>query len=401
VNIPDVVVLMQFNGVLQDREKFELRQLSHGVYGRPRLIKQISGLDLETYVHHIGLNVTKTGSKYEYRGEHISDLAEWAYKVTGDEFIQFFTARELAKPPNPPTITTINTAESFLKRSREFRSRNELVNKLSKRLQGGHKGTFHKFPPLTGKVLHVGSGMYGASSMSHTECVRIDPLSGGSVIQNLTNSYLKTFDVVVSDVAVPGDAGGLSPNQTLRDFVARAKRFCRVIYKCHLADAKDPIIIKPRPHNMEVICDTEAVESLVLNDILGGIVSSNVARNQIHQGHFSAFDIASGVLDVERDDEAVFALCKAVPFELPHLKKANFAIRQSPTSWDPATFRSMVDNMLYPSACDVAFDVLTIVQDMSDLDRYDYLESGAHGLSLQEAVMVEWTIRFQQKTAKL
>lgn len=372
---------------------------SHNIYGRPKMFTEANGFSLEFLAAVLGYAVRNKDGRHYIRGEEVSDLASFLYEKTGDERVQFFTSRELADPPSVPAETTLPLVEQYLKDSRIYRHRNEIMNTLSKRMQNPLGSTFYKFPPVDGKVLHIGSGSYGSASMRHSKCDRVDPLYNHQTYQDLTRKSLRSYDTIVSDVAVSGDGLGLGRNRGLLDFLVRQSRSKRVVAKLHLADALEagfPIIMKPRPHNMEVICDSSAEGGLSAQEVLDGIIKSNEERNFVHKGHMNAISIASGCTGPFVDPGVAMALMRPGVYEeatpvFP--SNLDFVSRRKPHTFEPEVFDQLIQ-VVHPFGNQVAMDVYVYVKDMQAQDRLLFLRGGSHGLTEREAAMVEWSCRY-------
>lgn len=363
------------------------------------MFSEANGFTIEFLACVLGYPVVNKGGRHFIKGKEVNDLATFLYENTQDERVQFFTSRELASPPSGPTGLTLPEVEKFLKDSRIFRHRNDIVNMLSKRMQNPLGSTFYKFPPVDGKVLHIGSGSYGSASMRHTSCDRVDPLYNHQTFQDLTRKSLKGYDVIVSDVAVPGEGLGLGRNKNLVNFLRAQQKTKRVIAKLHLADALElgwPIVVKTRAHNMEVVCDSSADSGIPVKEILEGIVRANLERNFVHKGHMSAISIASGCLGDYIDPGIACALMKPGIYEevMPKFPThLDFISRRTQHSFYPSVFDELVQ-VVHPHGNQVAMDVYVFVREMHPEKRLSFLRGGSHGLSEKEAAMVEWACRY-------
>lgn len=230
---------------------------------------------------------------------------------------------DITAEPDPRIAQSIGDLDEYVERSRKFRERNPLCNRLSKQVcQGSRRGsTIFKFPRVASsgggesitprnqirsqeigwglpKILeggereedglipthHWGSGDIFGLSVGLAEG-NFDPLLNG----------LDCFGdkqgapLIISDVADRSSKLGLGEQSELMNRIQKAvDAGQRVIYKCHLADASHPIVHKARYHNMEVVCDTGVPKGKGCNPILL-IMKANHTRNMFHKGWIQEF----------------------------------------------------------------------------------------------------------------
>jgi len=208
---------------------------------------------------------------------------------------------------DPGYSKAIEQLDEYVASSREFRSRNPLHDKLSKKLcQSAVRASTHeKFPRVDNacsglqvpkeKISHVGSGDICGQTVGPLGEL-YDPIYNGKSYQDLARGCGGRVrgGVVISDVAVPArDRAGLGRNPDLINWICGlVAEGVRVIYKCHIADAAHPIVHKARLHNMEVICDSGAKKGF---NPIPWIVDGNHTRNLFHKGWLQEFLDGAGM----------------------------------------------------------------------------------------------------------
>jgi hypothetical protein len=203
---------------------------------------------------------------------------------------------------DPSYRRAVEQLDEYVAASREFRARNSLHDRLSKKMcqSSLRASTWGKFPRSDAgfgvgrrepeeegnydNVCHVGSGDWAGQSVGLLQD-NADPLWNGLKYLDLTagTGGLARGGLVISDVAVPNRTNtGLGSNSDLITWVMDlVRKGVRVVYKCNLLDAAHPIVHKARLHNMEVVCDTGAERGW---NPIPWIIEANHTRNLFHKG---------------------------------------------------------------------------------------------------------------------
>lgn len=220
---------------------------------------------------------------------------------------------------DPRIARGVREACEYTARSRKYRRRNPLADRIGKEMPSGSRrgSTYWKLPRVRRGKGRWGAKTIRASALGKVRVARNDPhlekreeeltvhqWGGGNIMGQTVGRVKHNYDplyngkkcyddkkgaqVILSDVGhVNSENLGLGKMDSVIDHIDKlVEQGCRVIYKCSILDAIEgthTIVGKARFHNDEVICDTHAPISESINPI-PLMVKANHIRNLLHKG---------------------------------------------------------------------------------------------------------------------